>query len=157
MASFMRQFSPLNLQGIRSSFRAMHKNGKNTGGKIKIRVPEVISFGPRRRASIRGRLNARFLAAGSAFLVAGVFLLVALIQPLSRDGIEARLGPSVALAETPKGEVAAPLEEERPTAATGTAESGTAKTATARSAEEDAADEEFEVAALNDAARLTPV
>lgn len=149
MTQFMRQIPRLNLQGIRSSLRAMLKNGINFGRKAKIRVPEVISFGPLGRSAIRRRLNTRFMAAGSAFLVAGVFLLVALIQPLSRDGIEARLGPSVALAETPKVDVAAPLLEEIATADTATAE-----TATYGAAEEEAVDEEFEVAALSDAVRF---
>ncbi len=147
MTRFMRQFPRPNLQGVRSRFRAMLKNGINFGRKAKIRVPEMISFGPLGRSSIRGRFNTRFMAAASAFLVAGVFLLVALVQPLSREGIEPRLGPSVALAETPKGDVVAPLEEE--SAAT---ESGTVG-----APEEDAADKEFEVAALIDAARFTLV
>ena len=147
MTQFMRQIPRLNLQGIRSRFRAMLKNGINIGRKAKIRVPEMISLGPLGQSAIRKRLNARFMAAGSAFLVAGVFLLVALIQPLSRDGIEARLGPSVALAETRTGDVVAPPEEEG-----AAAESGTVGVA-----EEDAADEEFEVAALIDAARPAPV
>ena len=152
MAQFMRQFPRLNLQGIRSRFRAMLKNGINFGRKAKIRVPEMISLGPLGKSSLRERLNTRFMAAGSAFLVAGVFLLVALVQPLSRNGVETHLGPSVALAETAKGEVAPPLEEERATAETKTAETGTVG-----AAEEDAADEEFEVAALVDAARPTLV
>ena len=78
----------------------MVKNGPKFSRKAKIRAPEVISFGPLGRPSIRGRVNARFMAAGSAFLVAAIFLLVALIQPLSPDGVEARLGTSIALAET---------------------------------------------------------
>ncbi len=80
----------------------MVKNGPKFSRKAGIRALEVISFGPLGKPSIRGRVNARFMAAGSAFLVAAIFLLVALIQPLSRDGVEARLGTSIALADTLK-------------------------------------------------------
>ena len=152
MTRFMRRFSRLNLQGVRSHLRAMLKNGIKFGRSAKIRVPEVISLGPLGRPALRRRLNARFMAAGSAFLVAGVFLLVALVPPLSPAGTERRLGPSVALAETPKVDVAAVLVEER-----AAAETGTAGSRTLGAAEEDVAGREFEVAALSEAARPTLV
>lgn len=137
----------------------MLKNGVNFGRKASIRVPEMISFRPLAKSSLRMRFNARFIrvtdlflrlntrimAAGSAFLVAGIFLLVALIQPLSREGAE-RLGPSVAFAETVKDGVVLPPVEET-----------TEQTETAAAAREDVSGEELQVAALGDAPQAGPV
>lgn len=141
----------------------MLKNGIKYGREARVRVPEVISFGPLGRPAFRRRFNTRFMAAGSAFLVAGVFLLVALVQPLSRDGAEPRLGPSVALAETlgaqtrrneSRGnEAAGPLDPSVAAIRTGARDAASVSGA-------NAAGEEFEVAAivaLNDAARFAPV
>ena len=156
----------------------MVKKGARFGRKAKVRAPEVISFGPLGGRSIRGRISTRFMAAGSAFLAAAIFLLVALIQPLSRDGVEARLGSSVALAETPEVvAIAAPDEESAAaeTRAVGDPGEDAANVAAAsvEVANEAAASkdlpgedlavagegaaEEFEVAALSDAAQSVPV
>ncbi len=101
IARFARFFPSNDLGWGRSYFRAMLKNGVNMSRSSRIRVPEVITFGPLGRSFVRERLNARVMAASMAFLVAGVFLLVAVIQPIPRDGAD-RLGPAVARADTPK-------------------------------------------------------
>ena len=147
MTQILRLFLCLDLQGASSRFRAMDKNGLKHSRGGKLRVPEMVSLGPLRRgASIRRRLNTRFMATGSAFLVAGIFLLVALAQLLSLDGIEARLGPSVALAETAKTEVLIPA---------GVVEEDVAEAAGAEAVAP--AERELEVAALGDAAQTGPV